>query len=532
VTWLLRFAIEHYLLVPLGTLTAILWANTYSVSYFQFSHTLSFAVNDIGAARLLRVGRFATRRVLAGSALVLLSALPVKAQQPVPTPDASLVDAAPFLLPYFNNGPVFSLPGTVGGDLRHRTQLTGDWGGLRTDLVRHGWFFDLYSTGAYQDVTRGGLKTGSAFVQNTQLSINVDTGRTGLWPGGLFHVTVQSRYGSSAQNTFTVGSTVPQYLGLALPGPLFDRDVLPTEYFLVQSLGTTFSVILGKLVVITSVDQTLFGNSYKDAFANFNFNKIPVALNFSNATALAALGTFRPAAWVTITGGVLDPNSQADNLAIRAFDKVNIYVASIFSYKLGGRPGQTSSQYIWTNKPKIDLTAPFGPLSPAAIPQAVGVLVGSPSTDGLSVKFKSEIWAAVANASQYLIVKGDAAATRGVGVFGRVAYAPGETNPVARHASVALFAHGLSDDRPNDSFGMGFYYNGLSRRLKDDIAQLTAGTAAAQNEEGLEIFYDFAITPAISLLPSYQHIWNPLTADVASHQRRADVFLARLSLRW
>jgi len=124
--------------------------------------------------------------------------------------------------------------------------LTGDWGGVRTKLARRGYFFDLYSTSAYQDVASGGLKTGSAFMQNTQLSINVDTGRAGLWSGGLFHVTLESRVGSSPQKTFTVGSVVPQYSGLAVPGPFFTNDFLPTEYFLVQSLHPKFSVILGK----------------------------------------------------------------------------------------------------------------------------------------------------------------------------------------------------------------------------------------------------------------------------------------------
>jgi porin len=60
-------------------------------------------------------------------------------------------------------------------------------------------------------LTGGSLKTGSAFAQNTQLSINLDTGRAGLWSGGLFHFTAQSRHGDSPQNTFTVGSFVPQY---------------------------------------------------------------------------------------------------------------------------------------------------------------------------------------------------------------------------------------------------------------------------------------------------------------------------------
>src|SRR6266498_3864383 len=53
---------------------------------------------------------------------------------PVPTKDVSLVNFFPFFLPYFNNGPVFGLPGTVVGDSKDRTQLTGDWGGVRTKL--------------------------------------------------------------------------------------------------------------------------------------------------------------------------------------------------------------------------------------------------------------------------------------------------------------------------------------------------------------------------------------------------------------
>ena len=103
---------------------------------------------------------------------------------PVQTDNASIANLSPVLLPFFNNGPVFGLPGTVVGDFWQNTQLTGDWGGFRTSLAEHGIFFDLYSTSAYQDVASGGLKTGSSFVENIQLSINIDTGRAGLWPGG------------------------------------------------------------------------------------------------------------------------------------------------------------------------------------------------------------------------------------------------------------------------------------------------------------------------------------------------------------
>ena len=462
---------------------------------------------------------------------------------PVPTKKASIANLAPFFLPYLNNGPVFGMPGTDAGDFRDRTQLSGDWGGLRTDLARHGFFFDLYSTSAYQDVASGGLKTGSAFIQNSQLSINVDTGRAGLWPGGIFHVTLEARNGSSSpQNTFTAGSTVPQYTGLAFPGPFFVHDVLPTEYFLLQSLTPKFAVILGKANVLTHADQTFFGNSYKYDFANLNFNKNPMALNFYNTSSLAAIGVWTPSQRVTVSAGVYDPNSQANNLATKAFDRVNIYGITIFSYKIGGLPGQSWAQYNWTNKPKIDLTSQFGQLSPSQAPQAVGVLLGTPSTQALPINYKGKSWVTIGNVSQYLFVKdhpgavaeklGSGQSLRGVGLLGRIGYAPEETNPITRDASVALFAYGLSDHRPNDSFGLGIYHNGISQPLKNDFASLTGATATVKNENGLEVFYGVAITPAIRLIPSYQHIWNPLAAEVAKNERGADVFVLRLSLTW
>jgi hypothetical protein len=459
---------------------------------------------------------------------------------PVPTKKRSVVNMKPWLLPFFNNGPVFGVPGTVTGNLPARTQLTGDWGGTRTDMAERGWFFDAYTTGVYQNVMSGGLKTGSAFVQNIQLSANLDTGRAGLWSGGLLHFTAQSRYGDSPNDTFSVGSALPQYTGLVLPGPLLSNDTYPSEYFLIQGLSNDVSVVLGKISDIFIPDQTLFGNSYKHDFANFNFLKNPMTPNFFNPTALAAIGSWTPAKSVAIRGGVLDPDSQPDNFAKHAFDGVNIYLTSILSYEIRGLPGQAVPAYNWSNKPKINLESPFRAVPTPQRTQAVGALLGLSSTDGLQTNFKESSWFAITNVSQYFFVKDEPAAVaeklksgqllHGIGVFGRLAYAPEVSNRISRDASVALFAHGVFDNRNYDSFGAGFYYDGISSDLKNAIAQLTAGRAAAKNEKGTEVFYDFAITPAVRLIASYQHIWNPLTAEVVAKQPHANVFLLRLTL--
>ena len=47
---MVRFAIEHFLLLPLGGLLALIWANTRPESYFTLTHNLAFVVNEIGMA--------------------------------------------------------------------------------------------------------------------------------------------------------------------------------------------------------------------------------------------------------------------------------------------------------------------------------------------------------------------------------------------------------------------------------------------------------------------------------------------------
>src|SRR5207248_11684134 len=64
-----------------------------------------------------------------------------------------------------------------------------------------------------------------------------------------------------------------------------------------------------------------------------------------------------------------------------------------------------------------------------------------------------------------------------------------------------------------------FPYTTLFRSIK----RLTFNTASVNDEMGIEIFYDFAITPAIRFIPSYQHIWDPIAAQVSKHENGADV---------
>ena len=61
---------------------------------------------------------------------------------------------------------------------------------------------------------------------------------------------------------------------------------------------------------------------------------------------------YTPTKWLAIGGGVLDPNTQADNFANNAFNGVNLYLTAVISYQLGSLPGQLSApSFNWSNKP-------------------------------------------------------------------------------------------------------------------------------------------------------------------------------------
>jgi NhaA family Na+:H+ antiporter len=52
---LLRFAVAHYVAIPIGATAGLLWANIHGTSYFQFAHAISFLVNSVGMALFFAV---------------------------------------------------------------------------------------------------------------------------------------------------------------------------------------------------------------------------------------------------------------------------------------------------------------------------------------------------------------------------------------------------------------------------------------------------------------------------------------------
>lgn len=67
---LLRFTIDHFLLLPIGGLIAIIWANLWPERYFTVSYHLAFVVNEIGMALFFAlIAQEVVEEVMPGGAL-------------------------------------------------------------------------------------------------------------------------------------------------------------------------------------------------------------------------------------------------------------------------------------------------------------------------------------------------------------------------------------------------------------------------------------------------------------------------------
>lgn len=81
------------------------------------------------------------------------------------------------------------------GDFWTRSNLTGDWGEMRTHWAKRGFTLDLQWYQAVQGVASGGVKERTTYGTNLDLYVHLDLMRMGLLPGAVINFRAQSRPG-------------------------------------------------------------------------------------------------------------------------------------------------------------------------------------------------------------------------------------------------------------------------------------------------------------------------------------------------
>jgi len=135
--------------------------------------------------------------------------------------------------------------------------------------------------------------------------------------------------------------------------------------------------------------------------------------------------------------------------------------------------------------------------------------------EGAVTSTDDESWLAVLSFWQYLSAKGAGEGPldlhnhqpdlQGWGIFGRLSFADKDTNPFQTSVSAGIGGRGVIPNRPNDVFGVGYFYNDVySDRFTDQ------GLNFKGHSQGGEAFYNIAITPAAKFSFNSQYLTSSL----------------------
>lgn len=260
-------------------------------------------------------------------------------------------------------------------------------------------------------------------------------------------------------------------------------------------------IFAGKKNVFGTADQDIFaGGDGTDQSINQAFVAKPaylLALPYSSFTA----GVVMPKDWGLATVCVWDPRDRtrmgldldgllSDGVVLGTQVKVN---TNFFE-----RPGEHHPGGIWKHLELLDLAVsspptpgyPFAPVpaGPASIGDSYTIYYG----------FDQYVQTYPGQRRGTLQSK----LRRGWGVFGRVSVSDANPTPFRYFLSVGIGGDSrLGNDR-GDTFGIGWYYNGVSK----EFGPGSQATLGPRNGHGGELYYSFQCTLWLNVTPDVKYI--------------------------
>jgi porin len=373
------------------------------------------------------------------------------------------------------------------GDIWNRSTLTGDWGGLRTDLAKKGFTIDSNLTQVGQTVFSGGLDNAWKYGARSNTLFTLNTGQAGLWPGGVFLVETEGKFGETVNGN--TGAVMPVNANGLFPEPVDTEWTIPQVAYM-QFFSPQIAVLVGKMDT-TMGDANAFAHGKgNEQFMNLAFCANPALLVSTPYSTIGGGLLVMPTHDIHITFSIFDPNGRADT---PGFD--NPYRNGP-AYALEGRltthffdlTGHQLLGGIYATKNYVNLDQPLANLIVPLLP----------------AEESSNTWAIYYNFDQYLY-QPEKNVDRGIGIFGRLAATDGDANPVHYFASFGVGGKGMIPCRKHDQFGIGYYYLWATTPQRP-VDHGLVDNVFADNAQGFEMFYEIAITPWMHLTPDLQVI--------------------------
>ncbi len=370
-----------------------------------------------------------------------------------------------------------------GAGLWERDRLTGDWGGLRTQLEEAGLSFSLTHIGTLAINTRGGTNTDEAieYRSTEYLSITIDLEKTtGWWKGGELYILGDFAHGPGITERH-VGDLmgVNEYEG---------RDYAHGGEFWIKQrfLDDKLWFKLGKIDAAVDFGAT----TYALDFLNFGLYIPMLPTPTTPDQAMGATVGFEPCEWFYLLAGVFDAQGTGGTWGWRtAFhdeaQTITLYEAGLRpTLELDGReyPGRYAVGGWHNSAPKdVFFNDLGGRLAPRTYRGDAGVYFV-----GEQLVYKES---------------DDALDEQGIGLFAQYAHASPNQNEITNYFGAGIAWTGLIPTRDADVLGIAFLHADLSGQIKEFEDR--------HSETAIEWFYKLRVTPWFVIQPDLQYVVNP-----------------------
>jgi porin len=383
-----------------------------------------------------------------------------------------------------------------GGPLHERANLLGDWGGLRGKLRDHGFTFDIYSTNFFADVANGGLQETLKYRGRMDYLMHLDGEKAGLWKGFFVDLHAETIYGDSINSA--TGTISPPSFAQLVPVPNGSTTALTGVKF-TQALSERLLVFAGKINLGDSFNQPFTGGARGvDGFWNAG---MLFPLTFARTIPYSSLG----AGFAVLKGAepllsfmVLDTNDSTRRSGFDTFFQNGVVMLASLNVPTNffGLPGHQGISGSYSNREYkiVDREA-----------LVTSIL-------GLNSPTKIGSWSLAYSFDQALYVAPDNP-KRSWGTFGNLGLADTNPSPFRWFGNIGFGGSSLITGRKLDTWGLGFYYLGLNDKFKN----IAPNRLPLGDEQAVELFYNYAVTPWFRVTPDMQVLFPA--------QRRADTTL-------
>jgi porin len=377
-------------------------------------------------------------------------------------------------------------------------------GGLRPVLARQGVILSGTYIGEVLGNPSGGLKQGTHYDGLLDVHLDADMQTMIGWKGLCFHANMFQIHGTSitAQDLGSIAS--------ASNIEAFPSTRLDEMWFEQRMFNQKVAVRFGLLAADT---EFMFADS-AGAFIDSTFgwttlssDNLPFGGPIYPFASPGVLVTLRPNDRLKLMTAVYDDNPvgdcaenldpgqcNTDGLDFSLDDPPLLLAEADYSYnQSGARPGivKFGGWYDWGK----------------FADQRFDVHHGLQGITGLTPLLHDGTYGIYGIVDQ-VIYKVPGEDGRNISVFGRVIGSPSDRNQIDSYFDTGIVFTGMLPRRPNDVFGIGFAFTGISGDASD--FDRDSGLSIIRNHELLlEMSYTAEVVPGWYLQPDFQYIWNP-----------------------